>query len=347
MGRNPAPALSGQREGEKTMTALYISEQGAVLRRIGERLVVTKDREVLEDVPIIHVDQVVVLGNVQLTTPTMALLLQRDVDVVFLSSRGKFRGRLMTTGSKFAQLRHRQLRLMDEQERVLTIAQEIVAAKLANQAHLLERLGTAGSIREIHRDADKARRASTLDGLRGHEGAAGARYFAALKRLIPAEWGFSRRIYHPPTDPVNALLSLGYTLLLKDATAVVQLTGLDPFLGFFHAIDYGRPSLSLDLMEPFRPLVDGLVLAWIGEGKVTPRDFGPQRPKDGAVLLNDDARSRYFRAYEQQMERQVLYPPTGERTACRRCLELQARQLAQVVLGKRAAFQAFRIGKNG
>jgi len=302
------------------MTALYISEQGAVLRRIGERLVVTKDQEVLQDVPIIHVDQVVVLGNVQLTTPTMALLLQRDIDVVFLSSRGKFRGRLMTTGSKFAQLRHRQLRLIDDGASVLSIAQEIVAAKLANQAHLLEQLGKAESVRDIHRDADKARRAANLDSLRGHEGAAGARYFAALKRLIPAEWGFSQRIYHPPTDPVNAMLSLGYTLLLKDATAAVQLTGLDPFMG--------------------------LVLEWIGEGKVTPRDFGPRRPKDGAVLLNDDARSRYFRAYERQMERQVRYPPTGERTACRRCLELQARQLAQIVLGKRAAFQAFRFAND-
>ncbi len=205
-------------------------------------------------------------------------------------------------------------------------------------------MGTAGTARDIHRDANKALRAGTLDSLRGHEGAAGARYFAALRRFIPAEWGFSRRIYHPPTDPVNAMLSLGYTLLLKDVTAAVQLAGLDPFLGFFHAIDYGRPSLSLDLMEPFRPLVDSLVLVWIREGKVTRKDFQPKRRKDGAVLLKDDARTRYFRAYERQMAQRMLYPPTGERTLCRRCIELQSRQLAQVVLKKRTRFQAFRIG---
>lgn len=304
---------------------------------------VTKDRQVLEDMPVIHVGQVVVVGNIQLTTPAVALLLQREIDVVFLSSRGKFRGRLMTTGSRFAQLRHRQLRLMDDEKMVLAVARELVAAKLTNQAHLLEWLEAREAAREIGRDVQKARRASTLDGLRGHEGAAGARYFAALKRLVPAQWGFTKRIYHPPTDPVNALLSLGYTLLLKDATAAVQLVGLDPFLGFFHAIDYGRPSLSLDLMEPFRPLVDGLVLGRIAEGKVSPRDFLAARRKDGAVLLDDDARTRYFRAYERQMESRVLYPPTGERTSCRRCLELQARQLAQVVLGKRKRFQAFRI----
>lgn len=326
------------------MTALYLTEQGAVLRRMGERLVVTKDNEVIEDVPIIHVDQVVVMGNIQLTTPVVALLLQREVDVVFLSSRGKFRGRLMTTGSKFAQLRHRQLRLIDDERAVLAVARELVAAKLGNQAHLLERLGVQGAAREIRRDAQKARQASTLDGLRGHEGAAGARHFAGLRRLIPAEWGFTRRIYHPPTDPVNAMLSLGYTLLLKDVTTAVQLVGLDPFLGFFHAIDHGRPSLTLDLMEPFRPLVDRLVLGWIVEGKVSLQDFCPARREDGAVLLADDARTRYFRTYERQMDSRVLYPPTGERTSCRRCLELQARQLAQVVLGKRARFEAFRMG---
>lgn len=325
------------------MTALYLTEQGAVLRRVGERLVVTKDHQVLEDVPIIHVEQVVVMGNIQLTTPAVALLLQREVDVVFLSSRGKFRGRLMTTGSKFAQLRHRQLRLMDDREKVLAIAQDLVEAKLANQAHLLERLGAQPAARKIGQDAAQARRATTLDGLRGHEGAAGARYFGALRQLIPAEWGFTQRIYHPPTDPVNALLSLGYTLLLKDVSAAVQLAGLDPFLGFFHAIDYGRPSLALDLMEPFRPLVDGLVMGRLAEGKVRPRDFRAKRRSDGAVLLNDDARTRYLRAYERQMESRVPYPPTGERTSCRRCLELQARQLVQVVLGKRARFRAFRM----
>ena len=328
------------------MTTLYLTEQGAVLRRVGERLVVTKDHQVLEDVPLIHVQQVVVMGNIQLTTPVVALLLQREVDVVFLSSRGKFRGRLMSTGSKFAQLRHRQLRLMDDERKVLPVARELVMAKLANQAHLLERLGAQRPARQIKADADKAHRASALDSLRGHEGSAGARYFAALKGIIPAEWGFARRIYHPPTDPVNAMLSLGYTLLLKDATAAVQLVGLDPFLGFFHAIDYGRPSLSLDLMEPFRPLIDRLVMEWITGEKISPRDFRPARKRDGATLLSDDARTRYLRAYEQQIERRVLYPSSGERTSFRRCLELQARELAQVVLGKRVRFRAFRVAGN-
>jgi CRISPR-associated protein Cas1 len=326
------------------MTTLYLREQGSVLRRVGERLVVTKDHERLEDVPVIHVEQVVVMGNIQVTTPAVALLLQREVDVVYLSSRGKFRGRLMTTGSRFAKLRHRQLRLMGDREKTLAIARAIVEAKLINQAHLLQTLGLRQTVRAIRRDARKAGRASGVESLRGHEGAAGARYFAALKELIPGGWGFERRIYHPPTDRVNAMLSLGYTLLLKDTTAAVQLVGLDPFLGFFHAIDYGRPSLVLDLMEPFRPLVDDVVLRIIREGVIKRGDFRPPREEDNAILLTDEACGRYFRAYEQQIERRTACPPTGERTSYHRCLELQARQLAQVVLGSRATFQPFRIG---
>jgi len=220
-----------------------------------------------------------------------------------------------------------------------------VVAKLENQAHLLEHLGAQQAARKIHQDGQKAHSSSSLDSLRGHEGAAGARYFGALKQLVPAEWGFARRVYHPPTDPVNALLSLGYTLLLKDTTATVQLVGLDPFLGFFHVIDYGRPSLTLDLMEPFRPLVDDLVLDMVGEKKISRGDFRPRRRDDGAVLLKEDTLARYFGAYERQIEKRVLYPPTGERTPYRRCLELQARQLAQVLLGKRERFGAFRMGK--
>jgi CRISPR-associated protein Cas1 len=325
------------------MTTLYLREQGAVLRRVGERLVVTKNHDRLEDVPIIHVKQVVVMGNIQVTTPAVALLLQEEVDVVFLSSRGKFRGRLMTTGSRFAKLRHRQLRLMGDEERTLAIARAIVAAKLTNQAHLLQALGASRAARGIRQDTQKARRASNIESLRGHEGAAGARYFAALRGLIPGAWGFERRIYHPPTDRVNAMLSLGYTLLLKDATAAVQLVGLDPFLGFFHAIDYGRPSLVLDVMEPFRPLVDEMVLQIIQEGIIKRDDFRPPREGDAAILLTDDACARYFHAYEQQIERRATCSPSGKQTSYHRCLELQARQLAQVVLGSRAAFQPFKM----
>jgi CRISPR-associated protein Cas1 len=330
------------------MTTLYVKEQGAVLRRTGERLVVTKDREVLEDVPILHVEQVVIMGNVQLTTPATALLLQKDIDVVFLSSYGKFRGRLMTTGSRFARLRHAQLQYLADEQAVLALAQAIVAGKLRNQAALLRRLPGARSLGSAVQTLDqvrrRARQATDLDSLRGYEGTAGASYFGALRTQIPQTWGFTRRIYHPPPDPVNAMLSLGYTLILKDITAAVQLVGLDPFLGFFHALDYGRPSLCLDLMEAFRPLVDGMVFQLIHDQRIQEGEFKPTE-KNGkdAVLLEEPALQRYLRVYEQLINQRFRYPQTGEHTPLRRCMELQTRELAQVMLRKRRRFVPFTV----
>jgi len=295
-------------------------------------------------VPIIHVDQVVVVGNIQLTTPAVALLLQKDIDVVFLSSHGRFRGRLMTTGSRFAQLRHRQLRLMDDEAASLGIARAIVLGKLGNQQALLrqqEGQGVNGAVAFLEQAIAQAGKAQSVDSLRGVEGSAGARYFAVLKALIPPEWGFTKRVYHPPTDPANALLSFGYTLLLKDVSAAIQLVGLDPYLGFFHAIDYGRPSLALDAMEEFRPLVDGLVLRLIGQGEITPGDFQSRR-RDKAVLLTDEARKGFVKAYEAQVNAPTTYAPRKEQTSYRRCIELQVRQLARLVLGKQKTFRPFK-----
>lgn len=323
------------------MSALYVTEQGAVLRCTGERLLVTKADELLNDVPIIHVEQVVVVGNAQITTPAVALLLRKEVDVVFLSRYGKYRGRLMTTGSKFAQLRHQQLRLLEDGRRTLVLARELVVAKLTGQVVLLRRLGARQSaIGSVERAIRQAQRATLVEALRGHEGSGGAAYFAALRALVPADWGFTKRVYHPPTDRVNALLSLGYTLLLKDVTAAVQLVGLDPYLGVFHALDYGRPSLCLDLMEPFRPVVDDLVLGLISGGHVSRGEF-EKRKKDGAMLLANEAFKRYLQAYEDRMARRVAYAGRGEKTTIRRCLELQARHWARVALGKAKKLRAF------
>jgi len=323
------------------MSALYVTEQGAVLRRTGERLLVTKKDELLNDVPIIHVDQVVIVGNIQITTPAVALLLQKEIDVVFLSRYGKYRGRLMTTGSKFAELRHRQLYLLQDDRQTLALSRELVVNKLTGQAALLKRLGAGGpAARRVEQAIRQARRSGSLESLRGYEGSGGAAYFEGLRRLIPAGWGFTKRVYHPPTDRVNSLLSLGYTLLLKDVTAAVQLVGLDPYLGVFHALDYGRPSLCLDLMEPFRPVVDDLVLGLLTDGRIA-RDEFEKRKKDGAMLLANEAWKRYLQAYEDRMARRVAYDRRSEQTTIRRCLELQSRSWARVALGKAKDFRAF------
>lgn len=330
------------------MTTVYVREQGAVVRRQGARLVVTKDETTLMDLPLIHVEQLALVGNVQLTTQAVAALLQHEVDVVFFSSAYRYRGRLMATGSKFAELRHAQLRAMLDDRVNLALAKGVVDGKLANQQALLHRrraeANGAGPVLDaavagIAAMRAGAARAGTLDSLRGYEGKAGAHYFGAVKALLDPGWGFNGREYYPPPDPVNAALSFGYTLLLKDAVAATQLVGLDPYLGFFHAIHYGRPSLALDVLEEFRPLVvDRLVLRLIRDRHVSPTDFvrtgQPRRP----VMLTPGASETFLLAYETEMGRKTFHPASGQSHPYRRCVELQARQIAGVVMGKAEGF---------
>jgi CRISP-associated protein Cas1 len=334
--------------GGDQMPPVYVRQQGAVVRRRGERLVVTRDKEALLDLPLIHLDQLVIFGNVQLTAQAVAMLLQAEVDVVFLSQYGKFRGRLMHTGSKFAQLRHAQL---SDDKVTLAIARQVVAGKLTNQRGVLKsatRSGARGSVGPdrsvagIGRMLARARTVRSLESLRGVEGKAGADYWPAYRILLANDFGFRGRKYFPPPDPVNALLSFGYSLLLKDVIAAVQLVGLDPYLGFFHVIHYGRPSLALDMMEEFRPvLVDRLVLEMVNDGSITSASFdrspNPKRP----VSLTDSTTDLLIQRYEQRLGQRVAHSDAGGKTSLRRVIELQVRRLARVVLSQAKEYRPF------
>jgi len=327
------------------MTTYYVREQGAVVRKADERLVVTKDDRILTEIPIVKADQLVIMGNIQLTTPAVALLLQSDVDVVFMSQYGKMRGRLMATGSKFAELRLKQLQAMSNEKTTLALAQVIVVGKLTNQRTLAQREARATSSAAWRRQAEEAvrgieamiaqaRAAKDMDTLRGFEGKAGAWYWRAFRAVLQQDLGFKERIYHPSPDPVNALLSFGYALLQKDITAMVQLVGLDPYLGFFHTVQYGRPSLALDLMEEFRPIiVDPVALYLINHKVLTQGDFIRTREAERPVVLSEAGGKRLIQHYEERVNTRVRYPLTGEQNTYRRIFELQVRQMARCVQG--------------
>lgn len=335
------------------MAPVYVREQGAVVRRQGERLIVTRDKKQLLDLPLLHVDQLVLFGNVQVTSQAVAMLLQAEVDVVFLSRYGKFRGRLMHTGSKFAKLRHAQLQKLSDAAVTLAIARQVVVGKLHNQQALLQQyLGEVSQPLRLQQSASgigrmltQARSAGSLDSLRGYEGSAGASFWSAFRSLLPDEFGFQGRKYFPPPDPINALLSFGYSLLLKDVTASVQVVGLDPYLGFFHTIDYGRPSLALDMMEEFRPvLVDPVVLGIVRAGEMSGSDFETTgRPKQ-PVRLKERIMDHLIQKYEQRSNEKFNHPDGGGQTSLRRIIELQVRRLARLMLGQGKTYQPFMIG---
>ncbi|MFN8499549.1 MAG: CRISPR-associated endonuclease Cas1 [Anaerolineae bacterium] len=328
------------------MTTVYVNEQGAVVRKRGERLVVTKEDRELDQIRLVNLDQVVVVGNVQLTTPAVAKLMESNIDVIFLTRYYKYVARIVAYGSKNAGRRLAQLKMMSDESQMLPVAKAVVIGKLTNQRVLMQRQasvrggGAAGAamrqaIDGIAAMRDGAAKAESLDSLRGYEGKGAAYYFAAVKALLDPRWGFQGRAYYPPPDPINAALSLGYALLLKDTMTAVQIVGLDPFLGFFHVIEEGRPSLPLDVMEEFRPVVvDSVVLAMVHEGRLTPADFvqtgDPKRP----VQMSEAGMERLIEGYERRLQDETRHPVTGDKTTYRRCIEGQVWQMAGIVEGR-------------
>jgi CRISPR-associated protein Cas1 len=224
------------------------------------------------------------------------------------------------------------------------LARSIVQAKLINQRNLLAGTGwaaAAAASAQIDTALTSLAAAPTIDMIRGYEGAAAAAYFGAWRVSLDAGWTFPGRAFYPPTDPVNAMLSFGYTLALHDVLTAVHLVGLDPYLGTFHVVEAGRPSLALDLLEEFRPvIVDRLVLDLINRTSITRTQFErPGEPPD-AVYLNAAGRTAFVDAYERVMQSQVRLP-TGEQTTLRRVVLLQAQAVARVFRGEQERYGGF------
>jgi CRISPR-associated protein Cas1 len=186
--------------------------------------------------------------------------------------------------------------------------------------------------------------ARDLDQLRGFEGKAAAYYFAGIRTFFAPEWGFRERAYYPPPDPANALLSLAYTLLMKDVEAKIQLVGLDPYLGFFHTLGYNRPSLALDIMEEFRPLLaDIVVLNLVRGGHITLADFEWTNDPELPVRLSRPAVHVLVSAYEERLEDRAFHPLANGQTDYRRVIELQVRQMARIVRGEADTYEPVTI----
>ncbi len=313
--------------------SLYLTEQGATLSRRGERLVVEHEGETLVDLPAAKVLRVFVFGNVSLTTPAIAYLLREGKEVAFLSSRGRYYGRLISSESKNPMLRRAQLRATDDERTRLGLSRHLVLAKLRNQRRILHRRpGGKASLAaaEITALIEKAENTGSLPALRGMEGLAARAYFRAFGELLDS-MPFTGRQRRPPPDPVNSLLSLGYTLLTYEAFSAVASVGFDPYIGFFHTDTYGRPSLALDIMEELRPVVvDTLVLGVLNRGQIRKEDF-ELGEEDGRpiALLEDAARKRFLALYEQRMLTQITH--LDRSMSYRGAVHAQARQVVNYI----------------
>ncbi len=326
------------------MPPLYVNQQGAKLRIENNRLQVvanpdspTLESEILVSLPLAHVSQVVLFGNISITTPAIDRLLAQGVEVIFLTRQGEYRGRLEGGLMPHVPLRRQQYQRLAQPEFTLAMARAFVNAKLAHQKTLLQRHNRDQSDPDIDHCIEQLNDAQQLlahrhqlSSLRGLEGSATAAYFRGFKRLFDPAWKFDDRNRRPPRDPVNVLLSLGYTLITRIAASAVEATGLDPYAGFLHEIAYNRPALGLDLVEEFRPVVDGVVLWCCRSGQLTPADFGPG-PAERPVQLDDDGKRRFLKAFEERMEQRLTHPRRGLQFPLRQCLLEQARQIVDCV----------------
>lgn len=330
------------------MSTLYLTQQDAVLRKEDERLRVTLKGETLLDLPMLKVSQVVVMGRVTVTPHTVAALMERNIHLTYLTEYGRYIGRIEPAFSKNSLLRRAQYAASFDSHRTLALARGFVLGKLANLRVTLLRatrnndgLNVDNAIEAIRGSERRAERAGELDVLRGHEGEGSAAYFGVFDHLIKAEgFSFTKRVRRPPTDPVNALLSFGYALLANDVHAAVNVLGFDPYCGYLHADRYGRPSLALDLMEEFRPLlVDTTVLTCLNKRVIQSGDFTVAL--GNVHSLTPEGRKKFLLQYEERKQTEIQHPIFAYKATYQRCFELQARILAKTIQGELERYEPF------
>jgi CRISPR-associated protein Cas1 len=332
--------------------ALYLNTQGL---RVGirDRVIDVKEKDrTIEQIRLTDVHHVALFGNIQVSTQAVQQLCREEIPLTYFSTGGWFYG--ITRGHSLANilLRRAQFRTAENPAACLELARRFVSGKIRNARKMLMRnalVQPLPALQRLKRASHDALEAESAESLLGVEGAAAAAYFAEFGGMLktddddlpgletpaaaPAlQFDFRGRNRRPPTDPVNALLSFAYSLLVKDCTVALLAVGFDPWMGFYHQPRPGRPALSLDLMEEFRPLIaESSVLTAINNRMVGPADF--VRAGE-AVNLSPAGRKKFLHAYEQRMNHLIIHPIFDYKVSYRRALELQARLLARVLEGE-------------
>lgn len=361
------------------MPTLYLTEDYSFVRRENQECLLVQIPERKgkhgtapsparkERVPLLKVDEVVVVGEVTLSASAIHALLEREIEITFLGHHGQFKGRVSPPFSRNAVLRLAQYRSHHDMARRCELARSFVIGKLSNQRTLLQRYQRRRADPEMRQSIEQmavciqqlaalqisplgAQRLASgdnriagtpLETILGLEGAGSAAYFRCFGTFLANQelWPFAGRVKRPATDPVNALLSFGYALLALKVADAVQTVGLDHYVGYLHSTTLGRPSLALDLMEEFRPvIVDSLVLTLLNKRMLAPADFVEEV---GTYRLKSEPRKRFLTSWEDRLNEEIIHPLFGYKTTYRRCLELQARLLAKAVTREIEAYTPF------
>ena len=329
------------------MTFLYLTEQGAVLKKTGQRLIVEKDDQKLLDIPAAKVEGVMIFGNVQFTTQAVQLLLRQGVELAMFSRSGRLLGQLTDPATKNIDLRKAQFARHDDADFVLVLARSLVNAKLSNCLEFTRQFGhnhpdtiLTEEIGQLDALLLRIDQAVELPALLGMEGSGARVYFQAFAKMVRHGFEFGGRRKRPATDPVNALLSLGYTLVYNEIASLLDGMGFDPYLGYYHQPRHGHATLASDLVEEFRtPMVDRFTLKIVNNRVFQEGDFYLHRPS-GGIYLRDTARKKYFAAYEQFITQPTACSEGETETTFRKLFRRQAERLKRAVVDN-APYQPF------
>lgn len=322
---------------------LIVQNNQAYVGLKGGEIQVRLDGSVAARHPIHQLNAVYLYGSVQVSAQALTALMELSIPVSYFSPAGRFIGMAGGLPLSGVDARMGQYSMWSAPDKRLSLAAEIIKSKIHNQRVILMRNGSAPDsvLRELASLRDSCHQQTSLDSLRGVEGAASALYFSHFDSMLKEKMGFefSTRNRRPPKDPVNALLSLGYSVLSKELTGIAYVVGLDPFLGFFHSPRYGRPALALDMMEEFRPLIaDSVVITLINRGEVSRTDFIETAK---GTWLSDSGRRQFWRAWARRLDTEITHPSFGYKMSYRRMMEVQMRQLWRFCRGDSHQFYGF------
>jgi len=332
------------------MPALYVVEEGARVEKEYQRILVTRDDQILQRLQLSKVSEVVLVGSsAGVTTQALHALLEAGVPFFIVRRSGELLGRLCPPAAPNHALRLRQVQLSSQEVFCLPIGREIVRAKLRNQRVLAQRMlrrrqaGPSEKLDSLETASQAAASASDFDTLLGLEGAAARSYFELFETWLDPAWNFKERERRPPPDPINSLLSLGYMLLTNAALTALEICDLDPYFGVYHREKYGKPALALDLVEEFRaPIVDSLVLSLVNRNYLEPSDFEIEHPNtQPAAYLKPAALRLFLREYGKKLEQPVRINGLQRTISYRKLMEVQARKLARLFLGTDETYQPY------
>ncbi len=330
------------------MSSLYVVQQGTRLQKDQGRFVLKPPTGEETKIPMREIKRILVFGNVQLSNSVISTCLQLHIPVVFLSQLGKYKGQLWSAKSLDLAVETAQFKRQDDTRLQLETARAIVRGKLLNSKLLLQRLNrkrqlpaVSKALAGLTKDIRATETAETLEALRGYEGIGAARYFPALgASIVHPDFSFQTRNRQPPRDPVNSMLSFGYTLLFSNVFSLLLAEGCNPYLGNLHRSEKPNPELAMDLMEEFRsPIVDSLVLRLVNKKTIKPSDF--TRPDAaGGVYLTEPARRIFLKHFDQRITDETAHPDLQTRVSYRRAIQLQIQRYKRCLL-QSTAYEAF------